>query len=160
VKTGNELFSKRFTEALVKEVSDFYVETRTKKSSDNLGILQHQTDSVWNALNGAISGVASSADANPSPNPARLTLRVPAQKRQISVQTNTVILQELVKNLELAKVSLRKETPLIQIIDKPILPLEKEQFGKKKGLIIGGLIGGALIVIFLLIKKTIADFKF
>jgi hypothetical protein len=28
----NELFSKYFTEALVKEVSDFYIDTKSKKS--------------------------------------------------------------------------------------------------------------------------------
>ena len=33
VNSGNELFSKYFAEALVKEVSDFYVETKTKKTS-------------------------------------------------------------------------------------------------------------------------------
>jgi hypothetical protein len=33
----------------------------------------------------------------------------------------------------MAKVALLKETPLIQIIDKPILPLKKEKFRKIKG---------------------------
>jgi hypothetical protein len=37
----------------------------------------------------------------------------------------------------LAKVTLRKETPLIQIIDRPILPLAKERFGKAKGIVLG-----------------------
>jgi hypothetical protein len=32
---------------------------------------------------------------------------------------------------------LRKETPLIQIIDKPILPL-KERFALSEGIIMGG----------------------
>lgn len=59
----------------------------------------------------------------------------------------------MVKNLELAKVTLRKETPLIQIIDKPILPLKKERFGKVKGVIFGGFLGGFFIVIFFIIKK-------
>jgi uncharacterized protein involved in exopolysaccharide biosynthesis len=54
------------------------------------------------------------------------------------VQANTAILTELVKQSELAKVTLRKETPLIQIIDRPILPLAKERFGKAKGIVLGG----------------------
>ena len=53
--------------------------------------------------------------------------RVPSVNRQVDVQANTAILTELVKNLELAKVDLRKETPLIQIIDTPILPLPFEK---------------------------------
>ncbi len=51
--------------------------------------------------------------------------RAPSAKRQVDVQANKAILTELVKQTELAKVTLRKETPLIQIIDRPILPLMK-----------------------------------
>ena len=153
VNSENELFSKYFTEVLAKEVSDFYVETKTKKSVQNITILQHQTDSVRRALNGAISGVAATVDANPNANPSRQILRVPSQRRQVDVQANQAILMELVKNLEISKVSLRKETPLIQVIDRPILPLEKEKFGKLKGIVYGGLIAGFLVTLFLLTQK-------
>src|SRR5690606_38005207 len=62
----NERFSKDFTEVLVQEVNNFYVETKTKKALENLEIVQHQADSVRNALNAAIGGVASMVDANPN----------------------------------------------------------------------------------------------
>jgi hypothetical protein len=153
INSESELFAKNFTEILVKEVSDFYVETKTKKSIQNVNILQNQTDSVRRQLNGAISGVAASVDANPNANPSRQVLRVPSQRRQIDVQANTAILTELVKNLEISKVSLRKETPLIQLVDKPILPLEVVRFGKGKGIVYGGFIAGFLITLFLLTKK-------
>ncbi|MBC7915268.1 MAG: lipopolysaccharide biosynthesis protein [Pyrinomonadaceae bacterium] len=157
VNSENELFSKYFAEVLAGEVSDFYVDTKTKKSVQNLAVLQHQTDSVRRALNSAITGVASSVDANPNANPSRQVLRVPSQRRQVDVQANTAILTELVKNLEISKVSLRKETPLIQVIDRPILPLEKEKFGKLKGLVFGGLIAGFLTTLFLLMRKFLKD---
>ena len=152
IDSKNELFSKYFTEILVKEVSDFYVDTKTKKSIQNVSILQNQTDSVRRALNGAISGVAASVDANPNPNPSRQILRVPSQRRQVDVQANTAILTELVKNLEISKVSLRRETPLIQVIDRPILPLEMERLGKLKGLIFGAFIAGFLMTLALSLK--------
>lgn len=155
VISENELFAKLFTEILTKEVSDFYVDTKTKKSVQNLNILQHQTDSVRKSLNFAITGVASSVDANPNANPSRQVLKVPSQRRQVDVQANQAILTELVKNLEISKISLRKETPLIQIIDKPILPLEKDRFGKAKGIIFGGLLGGFLIVLILAAKRVL-----
>lgn len=63
--------------------------------------------------------------------------RAPSARRQVDVQANTAILTELVKQSELAKVTLRKETPLIQVIDRPILPLEKQYFGKLKGIVFG-----------------------
>lgn len=156
-QTGDEFFSKAFTETLVKEVSDFYVETKTKKSAENLYVLQRQTDSVRRELNLAISGVASSVDINPNPNPSRRILGVPSQRRQVDVQANQAILTELVKNLEIAKVSLRRETPLIQVIDSPILPLNKVAFGKRQGVMAGGLIGGFLIVLYLILNKLLRD---
>jgi uncharacterized protein involved in exopolysaccharide biosynthesis len=154
VKSEDEIFSKAFTEALVSEVSQFYVETKTKKSITNVAILQYQTDSVRNQLNRAISGVAQSNDDIPNLNAARQVLRSSGQQRQIDVQANTAILTELVKNLELSKLSLRKETPLIQVIDKPILPLPIEKFGKAKGILIGGFLAGFLTVIGLIGRRV------
>lgn len=155
--TESETFSKYFTELLVKNVADFYVQTTTKKATQNLRLLQHQTDSVRRELNDAIGGVAATTDINPNPNPSRMVLRVPSQRRQVDVQANTAILTELVKNLELAKISLRRETPLIQVIDKPVLPLEKQRTGKFKGVILGGVLAGFLISLILLLKKIISD---
>jgi hypothetical protein len=155
VKSENQLFSKLFTELLVNEVSRFYIDTKTKKSTQNVNILQYQTDSVRRELNSAISGVALSIDATPNANTLKQILRVPSQKRQVDVQANQAILNELVKNLELSKMSLRKETPLIQIIDRPILPLEKEKLGKTKGFLMGAIIAGILTIIFLIVKKII-----
>ncbi len=153
VNSENELFSKYFVEVLAKTVSDFYVDTKTKKSVQNVAILQHQTDSVRRELNTSIYGVASSIDAIPYANPGRQILRASSQHKQVDVQANQAILTELVKNLEVSKVSLRKETPLIQVIDKPILPLEKDAVGKLKGLILGGIIAGFLTVFYLLFKR-------
>ncbi|MFT5266516.1 MAG: hypothetical protein ACI8YQ_005281, partial [Polaribacter sp.] len=126
----NESFSKYFTEALAKEVSDFYIATKSKKSRENMATLQKQTDSIRRELNSAITGVAVANDNTFSLNPALNVRRTPSARRQVDVQANTAILTELVKQSELAKVTLRKETPLIQIIDRPILPLKKDKFGK------------------------------
>ena len=154
VVSSNELFSKYFCEALAKQVSDFYVDTKSKKSRDNMLILERQTDSIRRELNGAITGVAVANDNTFNLNPALNVRRAPSARRQVDVQANTAILTELVKQSELAKVTLRNETPLIQIIDKPILPLPKEKFGKAKGILIGGFLSGFLTILYLLIKKV------
>lgn len=157
VKSEDEVFSKIFTETLVRNVSDFYIRTRTQKNQENLDILQHQVDSVRNELNRAIAGVAISSDVNPNANPARQTLKVASSQRQVDVQANQAILSELVKNLELAKITLRREAPLIQVVDRPVLPLEQEKLGKVKGIIFGGLIAGFLICSFLILKRFLVD---
>lgn len=149
----NEGFSKDFTGVLVQNVNRFYIETKTKKSSENLSVLQHQTDSIRRELNAAIGGVAFSLDANPNANPAKQALRVPSSRRQVDVQANQAILSELVKNLEMSKVALRSDAPLIQIIDEPILPLKKERLGKAKGIVLGGILFGFLSVLILLVKR-------
>jgi hypothetical protein len=148
----DELFSKAFTENLLENVTEFYIVTQTRKSTENVTILQRQTDSVRKLLNYALTGVAVSADANPNPNPAFQTLRVPSQRKMVDVEMNKAILEELVKHLELAKISLRKETPLIQIVDKPVLPLEKDRVGKLKGSVTGFLTCFILATIYLSIK--------
>lgn len=157
VKSEDEVFSKAFTEAIVTEVSNFYVETKTKKSKANVAILQFQADSIRNQLNSAISGVAQSNDDVPNLNASRQVLRSSGQQKQIEVQANTAILTELVKNLEVAKLSLRKETPLIQVIDRPILPLVVERVGKSKGILMGGFLLGFLVVVFLIGKRLISQ---
>ena len=153
VATKNELFSKYFCEALAKQVSDFYVNTKSKKARENMAILQRQTDSIRGELNGAITGVAIANDNTFMLNPALNVKRAPSARRQVDVQANTAILTELVKQTELAKVTLRKEIPLIQIIDRPILPLKKEKFGKAKGIILGGFFAGFLIIILLIVRR-------
>jgi len=157
VNSPNELFSKYFTEVLAKVVSDFYVQTQTEKSTKNVAMLQRQTDSVRRVLNAAINGVALSVDADPNPNPALQTLHVQSRRREIDVAANTAILGELVRNLEVSKMSLLQETPLIQVIDTPILPLEIEKAGKLKGLIFGGMISGFLTIIILLFRKGVKN---
>ncbi len=153
LQSGNEDFAKNFTEALATQVSSFYISTKNKKARQNMEIIQGQTDSIRGLLNGAITDVAVANDNTFGLNPALNVQRTPATKRQIDVQYNAAILAELIKQTELAKVALRKETPLIQVIDRPILPLKKEKLGKLVGLVVGGILGGLLIVSLLVARR-------
>lgn len=157
VRSTNEVFSKSFNEALANVVSDFYIDTKSKKARINMTILQKQLDSIRGELNGSITGVAVANDKTFGLNPALNVKRVPSVRKNVDVQANTAILTELVKQTELSKVTLRKETPLIQVIDRPIYPLAKERFGKSKGLIYGGFTAGFLMVVFLILKRILKD---
>ena len=160
MNSTNEQFAKVFCETIAKETSEYYVEIKSKKSKMNVDILQHQADSIRAELNSAINGVAAAADNVFNLNSAMNVRRTPSARRQVDVQANTVILTQLVGNLELAKVTLRKETPLLQIIDRPSFPLEKEKVGKLKSLVLGGFLAGFLTVLYLVLtslyKKLIA----
>lgn len=154
VVTNDELFSRYFTEKLVQNVNDFYVQTKTKNAYQNVQILQRQVDSVRRSLNSSITGVASAIDAAPNANPQLSTLKVTSQKRQVDVQTNTAVYVQIMQNLELAKISLRQQMPLIQVIDRPVLPLRKDQLSKKKGIVVGTILASFLSIIILIIIKV------
>lgn len=154
VKAKDEVFAKLFNEAIVKNVNDFYLLTKTKKSQQNIQIIQQKADSVRAVMNGAIYSAVAVVDATPNLNPTRQAQRIaPAQRAQFSAETNKAILSSLVQNLEMSKLALMKETPLLEVIDQPVYPLNKENFGKIKGIFIGGILFGFLATFFLLIKK-------
>ena len=154
VRSRDELFAKTFNDELVKNVNRFYINTKTKKTLQNVKILQHKTDSVRSVMNGSIFKAVAVADATPNLNLTRQVQRVaPAQQAQFSAETNKTVLAEMVKNLELTKLALLKETPLIQVVDQPAYPLERQKISKSKGIIIGGLLFGFLMVLFLIVER-------
>lgn len=153
VKAPEPLFAKVFTETIVANVNAFYIRTKTKGQRQNLVLLQRQSDSIRRALNASISGTAAALDIYPNANPIMQSLRVPSQKRQIDVQATGAIYAEVVKNLEIAKGSLQRETPLIQVIDQPILPLPNDRIGKSKGALTGMGICFVLAVVGLIVWR-------
>ncbi len=158
VLSQDEVFSKEFNEALVGQVNNFYIKTKTKKSLNNIQILQQKTDSVRAVMNGAISASAVVADATPNLNPTRQSQRlIPTQRSQFSAETNRAILGQLVQNLEMSKMALLKETPLIQVVDQPIYPLHVIKASKLKGLIVGGFLASFICIVTLLGIKSFRD---
>lgn len=156
VSSTDPLFAKFFNEQIVQNVNNFYLQTKTKKTSDNIAILQQKADSVRSLMTGAIYQTAQTIDATPNLNPTRQVQRIaPVQKAQASVEINKAILSQLVQNLELSKISLQKETPLIQIVDSPVLPLEYKKLRKLNTMLIGGAIGGFLVLLILIVRKLI-----
>lgn len=151
----NEQFAKDFCEALASQVGSFYITTKSKKARSNMEILERQTDSIRGELNNAITGVATANDNTFNLNPALNIRRVPSSRKQVDVQANAAILTELVKQTELAKVSFRRETPLIQVLDRPIYPLKKDKVGKLKGIVLGGFFSVFILFLALIAKKIV-----
>lgn len=139
-KNPNETFSKLFVDNLVETVSDFYIKTKSQKSKINVEILERQVDSLRSSLNSAISGIAVTAENTFNANPALSLIKTPSVRRQIDVQTNSAMLAQVMGSLEMAKISLRKETPLYFILDRPVLPLLREKPSTIKYFFITGII--------------------
>ncbi|MEI6185417.1 MAG: Wzz/FepE/Etk N-terminal domain-containing protein [Bacteroidota bacterium] len=144
---NNEVYAKKFTEKMVSNVIDYYMNYKTSKSRNNVEILRHQADSVRECLFGGISTVAALNDLNV--NPLKQTPKTGIQKKQTEMQVNAALYTELLKNLEISELTLKKETPLIQVIDRPVLPLKNQKMGRAMGAIIGMVIGCIITCIFL-----------
>lgn len=153
MKDENESFSKNFIELLATNAIEYFVSYRVKKSKANVDILQQQTDSVRGVLFGGITSVAQTSDLNINPN--RQIVRSQNQKKQVDVQAATAVYSELLKNLELSKINLMKETPLIQIIDYPVMPLKKEKLGRLLTGIICSAVAFVFIIFYLSIRRWI-----
>jgi uncharacterized protein involved in exopolysaccharide biosynthesis len=152
VACTDEIFAKIFSEKLIETVTDFYIETKTKKSRGNVMLLQNRADSVQRELNAALYGRAQFGDQNMGL--IRQQAAVPKLKQEMKVQMLGTLYGELVKNLEFAKLTLMREEPLVQIIDQPILPLPKAKLGKLKAMVMGGFLFGFLSIFGLGGKKV------
>ncbi len=153
ISSKDELFAKQFNEQLVEKVNGFYLATKTKKTGENLSILQSQADSVRAILNESIGAYATATDRVPNANPLRSTATVESRKRQVDVQATGAVYEEIVKNLEIAKVNHRNNSPLIQLIDSPRLPLTRSEIRLVKGMVLGAIMVGLFTVFALYFRR-------
>jgi len=158
INSPDEVFSKMYNDQLVNNVNQFYVFTKTKKALDNVNILAKNTDSIRAVMNGSIYTAAAITDATPNLNPTRQVQRTaPLQKSQFAAEANKEMLKVLIQNLEMAKMSLMKDTPLIQVIDQSVFPLAVVKTSKLKSLIVTGVIFGFLMLSVLVVKRLLGS---
>lgn len=130
VATPDEKLTKDFTDRLVGETNNYYVEIRTKKGKETLEVLEQRVASMKGNLNSSISERAAVQDINL--NPAFSQAQVPVIKQQTNIQAYGGAYGELFKNLELARFQYLNQIPLMQIIDNADYPMEKIKKGKLK----------------------------
>jgi hypothetical protein len=157
MEDGNEFFAKRFSEALSNNTIEYYTKYKTKKSKFNVDLMQSQADSLKRLLTGNIVDIAELNDLNVNPN--KQILKTSSQKKQIDVQANTAMYVEVLKQLALAKITLMRETPLIQIIDEPIFPLRKVNFGYLLTTLLFSVIGAVIYIAYLLLVLKTSSSK-
>ncbi|HCP94805.1 MAG TPA: hypothetical protein DIU05_12340 [Bacteroidetes bacterium] len=156
-KSVNETFAKVFLEHLVLVIKKAYVSQKTKKAKANIATLEMRIDSVKNELNQEMNGSANAQDQNQNAAVARV--KIPILKRQMNIQLLTTLFGELTKNLELSKMSLANEEPLIEMVDTPMYPLNYE---KKSRLVTGGLffmLGAFLTSLYFILKELFKEFN-
>lgn len=150
--TTNEGFSKEFSTQLVDQLMDYYIQTKIQKSMVMVNVLQHKADSLKLAYEAALYNVAQFNDVNR--NISRQILSVNSLKKQTEVQILGNYYSEVIKNLEMSKISLLKQTPLIQKIDTPKYPLEIVRIRKIVAMLIGSLLFVTVTSLVLMSRKV------
>lgn len=153
VKDHNEQWAYLFSKALVKNAIDLYLEIKVGKLMRTELELTQKKDSIRGLLDGSITTLAYETDLN-SHTPL-MRYKTNQAKKQIDVEVLKTMYGNVIQNLEMTKFQRAQEEPIIEIIDEPMMPLEKEQLGKMKSAILGGffmcfLVLGLIIVLKLL----------
>jgi len=151
--SDNDTFSYYLTKYLVDATSSFYISTKTSTAKENLDMLLKEADSLRNVLGGAITSAGSQTDLTFNLNPAYQVQRSGAQQSQARAGALGQAYGQVLQNLEIAKITLQKETPLYQIVDEPTLPLTMDKPSKLVSLIVGGFLAGFLVCCFLIGKR-------
>jgi hypothetical protein len=151
LKHPNEKFAFLFSQFLIQEATDLYIELKVGKMRRSVKVLQSRVDSVQRVMDGTMLSAAVSMDQ--SLGIVSMAPRVSTTKKQMEAQMLGTMFGELTKNLELTKFTLEREEPVIQIVDAPMMPLFKEGKGRVKSAVIGGFLAGFLMLGFLFGKR-------
>jgi hypothetical protein len=157
--TEHELFSKLFLEELVANVTQHYIEAQTMRAKTNLNAIEKRIDSVQRAYSTAMYGKAANDDANI--NLVRQQAIVSGARKQTDIEVLRAAYVELSLSLESAKTSLLKSTPVIQVLDAPLLPLKTNapNIMKKTALFFvgGAFLAGACLGLAALYRRLMAQ---
>jgi hypothetical protein len=142
----NQVFSKNFAERLLKETTSYYVNVKTSNAAANVKRLQARGDSLLRVLNAKSYNTASFQILDP--NVAFKSMSVPAEVSSRDKSIVFSIYAEVTKNLEMSRIALVSQTPVIQLLDVPKYPLMDD---RKSYLFLGlvGFIAGIFAAIFL-----------
>ena len=140
--SGNQIFSKEFSDALIRQTSEMYIDIKTGNLSKSINKIQKKADSLQFALN--------------SKNDIRnyINLSVPNEGVTRDKTISGTLYGEVVKNLETMKLSLINQTPVIQVIDGAKYPLFDQRTPARYFLLIGFAVGFVLSLFYIVFKYT------
>jgi hypothetical protein len=139
------------TNRLLNETATFYIATKTKRIRGNVDRLQSRVDSIAAILNSKTYSAAAATRLLLDANPIYATPEVSAEISSRDKFVQSTLYAELLKNLETNKTLLLQETPTMQVIDEPEIPLKINRLRWYKALVIGfagGVLFAAILVLF------------
>jgi hypothetical protein len=141
-KHTNDTLALRFAEAMIEVVTEKYIRSITRNVRRSLAVLRKEADSIQWVMNRNIARNASNMDYNI--NPLQQSAKIEQNKSLIDMQISISLYGEIIKNLKLAELALKKQTPLIEIVDVPHFPLKKSGWPLWQFIVVGALAGFGL----------------
>lgn len=162
VNMENEELAKKYCEKVVQIAVDRYINIKTQRQKITVDKLQLRVDSIANLLS---RKTASSAELQSSSTTMDINPLYRAGT-SFAVETTTrdktmlaTIFASVVQNLELAKFTLSQETPVIQVVDSPTLPLIENKKSIIKNTFTFFMIFSFIGMGFFIIKKIFLKFN-
>ena len=146
-KHVNDTLAIEFSEAMIDVVTDKYIQSITRNVRKNLVVLRKEADSIKVVMDNNIARNANNMDYNI--NPLQQSAKVEQNKSLIDMQISISLYGEIVKNLKLAELALKKQTPLIEVVDIPHFPVEKLGWTMWQYAMVGAALGLILSFVFL-----------
>lgn len=152
----SELLAKIYCERIVQRVVDRYISIKTQRQIATVEKLQVRVDSIAQLLKqktqsgASLQNNSSTMDINPL---YRTGTSVAVETTLRDKALLSTIFASVTQNLEMAKFTLSQETPVIQIVDAPILPLKKEKLSRLKSSLVGAFLLCFFTVFVLVIRK-------
>ncbi|MFN7541008.1 MAG: hypothetical protein ACK5RQ_13255 [Bacteroidota bacterium] len=137
--TRDEYLSQQICERLLRVTTDFYVDTKTGRLKANIDRLQRRADSLGIVLDNKTYATAEATQRLLDANPAYASPQVDAEISTRNKYLQSAVFAEIVKNLEISKTALLQETPTVQVVDRPEMPLKKNEWKWWQGLLLGGI---------------------
>lgn len=150
----NAVFSKSMTDRLLFETTKYYVNIKTNSASENVQRLQRRADSLSAILNAKSYNAAAYQILDP--NVAYKSISVPGELSQRDKTIVYSIYAEVIKNLEMGRMSLVSQTPIIQLLDQPKYPLIDQRKSILFLMAIGAMIGlfiGLMVSVYIYTDK-------
>lgn len=125
VTAEDPVFAKLMSERIVRSTLEMYVQYKTNNAGANVASLERKADSLLRLLNRKTYQAAGSVvvDANPGLRSAV----VPAELNTRDKVVLQTLYGEVTKNLEISRLALSQQTPIIQLLDVPAYPLENKK---------------------------------
>ena len=149
----DERLAQLFCERMIRQATDFYIRTKTSRLRSNVDRLEHRADSIGRILNRKTYSASAANQQLLDLNPAYVTANANVEVRERDKIVLSSVYTETVKNLEVSKSMLAQETPTVQVVDEPELPLKKNKLKYPVAMAAGALIGLLLVGAYKLLMR-------